>query len=130
MADPLDRLAAQKFVALTTFKRSGEGVATPMWVAVDDDRLAFWTPSDSWKVTRARRDPRVTVVPCSRLGSVPAGEHPVSGHAEVVDDATDVRRVRAAMKQKYGLVFTLVTIVERVMRRGPEDRTALLVTLD
>ncbi len=130
MVDPVASLAAQKFVSLTTFKRSGDGVATPMWVVADDGRLAFWTRSDSWKVKRVRRDPRVTVVPCTRLGSVPAGSVVVGGHAEVLDGDDDVRRVRAAMKSKYGLVFSVVVVVERIVRRGREDRTALLVSLD
>lgn len=130
MTDAVADLGAQKFLSLTTFKRNGDGVATPMWVAVDDGRLAFWTPSDSWKVKRARRDPRVIVVPCSRMGSVPDGAQKVGGRAEVLDRDADVRRVRAAMKSKYGVTFILVTLVERVMRRGREDRTVLRVTLD
>mgnify|MGYP000518891384 CR=1 FL=1 len=130
MEEKLAALGAEKFVALTTFKRSGEAVSTPMWVALDGDRLAFWTPSDSWKVKRARRDPRVAVAPCSRMGAVPAGVQPVGGRAEVLDGDADVRRVRAAIKSKYGLMFTVVTVVERIMRRGREDRTALLVDLD
>lgn len=130
MVDPVADLGAQKFVSLTTYKRSGEAVATPMWVAVQDGRLAFWTPSDSWKVKRARRDPRVSVVACNRTGSVPAGAPRVGGRAEVRENGDDVRRVRAAIKRKYGLVFRVVTLVERVMRRGREERTVLLVTLD
>ena len=130
MVDAVAELGAQKFVSLTTYKRNGDAVATPMWVVAQDGRLAFWTPSDSWKVKRARRDARVSVVACNRMGSVPDGAQPVSGHAEVLDGTDDVRRVRAAIKSKYGVVFTVVTLVERVMRRGREDRTVLLVTLD
>ena len=130
MVDAVADLGAQKFVSLTTYKRSGEAVATPMWVVAQDGRLAFWTPSDSWKVKRARRDPRVSVAPCNRTGSVPEGAPRIGGHAEVLDHDDDVRRVRAAIKRKYGLVFNVVTVVERIMRRGREERTVLLVTLD
>ncbi|TFV58271.1 PPOX class F420-dependent oxidoreductase [Mycobacterium sp. PS03-16] len=128
MADLLAALGAEKFLSLTTFKRSGAAVATPMWVAVDDGRLAFWTPVDSWKVKRARRDPRVTVAPCSRLGAVAA--EPVAGTAVVRDDEATVRRVRDAVKRKYGLAFILITLLERVARRGREQRAAVLVALD
>ena len=48
----------------------------------------------------------------------------------MLDHDDDVRRVRAAIKRKYGLVFHVVTVVERIMRRGREERTVLLVTLD
>ena len=78
MVDAVADLGAQKFVSLTTYKRSGEAVATPMWVAAQDGRLAFWTPSDSWKVKRARRDPRVSVAPCNRTGRFFDG-HPERG---------------------------------------------------
>lgn len=123
-------LGAEEFVSLTTFKRSGEAVATPMWVVADGERLAFWTPSESWKVKRARRDPRVTVVPCSRLGKVAPGAEPVGGRATVVEDDGEVRRVRAAVQAKYGLGFTVITLVERLLRRGAAQRTVLLVDLD
>ena len=74
MPSEVNSLAAEKFVSLTTFKRNGDAVAGPMWIASDDGGLVMWTHADSWKVKRVRRDPRVTLVPCRQRGRVSGAE--------------------------------------------------------
>ena len=74
-----------RYVSLTTFRRSGEGVATPVWCApLPGDRIGVWTNATSWKVRRLAHDPRVTLRPCDRRGRVAddAATHP--GTAEVL----------------------------------------------
>ena len=60
------RLADERFVSLTTFRRSGQPVSTPVWVGRDGDALVVLTPSGSGKVKRLRADPRVEVQACGR----------------------------------------------------------------
>ena len=122
-------LADQKFVSLTTFKKNGDGVAGPMWIAGDGDHLVVWTPADSWKVKRARRDPRVTLVPCSQTGKVSGDATRVEGTAEVVTDPAAVAAVRDAIKRKYGLMFHVMTTIERIAARGAKPRAVLRITL-
>lgn len=43
-ATSLMTLGDSDFVALTTFRRSGEAVPTPVWVVPDGNRLALFTP--------------------------------------------------------------------------------------
>jgi len=56
-------LADESFVSLTTFRRSGEGVATTVWVTADPDGdgLVVMTIDGSGKVKRVRGNPRVTL---------------------------------------------------------------------
>jgi PPOX class probable F420-dependent enzyme len=122
-----DRLDDEQFVSLTTYKRNGEGVATPLWIAADDGQLVFWTPADSWKVKRVRRDARVTMRPCSRSGKVAPGAPTVEGRGHVVDDAAEVARVEAMFKRKYGLGFRVVTALEKLVRRGHTERVVIRV---
>lgn len=129
MSDTFRALADEKFVSLTTFKRDGEGVAAPVWLVADGDRLAVWTPADSWKVKRLRRDPRVTLVPCGRRGAVSENAVPVEGTAEVLDDASVVSRVEAALKKKYGFEYRLVTLIEAIVARGSKPRVVIAITL-
>jgi uncharacterized protein len=129
MASHVTPLADEKFVSLTTFKKNGDGMPGPMWIAGDGDRLAIWTPADSWKVKRARRDPRVTLVPCSRSGKVDAGATPVEGTAEIVSDPTVLSRVEAALKKKYGFMYTVVTLMEKIVSRGGKPRVVLRIAL-
>ena len=48
-------VARQKYkpaMALTTFRRNGEGVATPVWLVPDGaEGLAVWTPAGSGRVS-------------------------------------------------------------------------------
>ena len=66
-------LGDEEFLSLTTFRRSGERVSTPMWVARDGDALLMFTPTTSGKVKRLRNDPCVELRPCGRFGRVEDG---------------------------------------------------------
>jgi PPOX class probable F420-dependent enzyme len=121
-------LGSQKFVSLTTFKRNGDAVASPMWLVGDAGQLWVWTPADAWKVKRIRRDPRVTLTPCGRTGKLQAGQPVVDGTAEVITDPQDVARVESLIKSKYGLEFRLVTLIEAIAARGRKPRYALRIT--
>jgi uncharacterized protein len=92
------------YVSLTTFRRTGAPVATPVWAAPDGDTLVVWTRADSGKVKRLRHTSRVTVAPCDFRGRV---EGPaVDGVAEFVPhDAWP--SALAALRRAYGVRFAL-----------------------
>ncbi len=129
MADAVSELGAEKFISLTTFKRDGTAVATPMWIGRDGDHLFCWTPADSWKAKRAKNNSRVMLVPCGRSGKVRDGAHPVEGAAEVITDAATVERLAGVIRRKYGLEFIIVTFIERVLARGAKPRLILRIAL-
>ncbi len=123
----LHALAEERFVSLTTFRRSGEGVATPVWLVGDGaDGLAVWTPADSGKVKRLRRDGRVTLRPCDRRGRVAEDAPTVEAHATVTADPARVTSVERRLRDRYGWEFRIFGLVERIARRGREaERVAL-----
>ncbi len=129
MADAVSALGAEKFVSLTTFKKDGAAVATPMWIGRDGEHVFFWTPVDSWKAKRAKNNPRVTLVPCSRGGKVLEGATPVDGVAEVITEPATVQRLAGVIRSKYGLEFFIVTFIERILARGRKPRLILRVAL-
>lgn len=124
-----DSLAAEQFVALTTFKRNGDPVTTPMWIGRDGPDLFMWTPTDSWKVKRVRNNPRVLLAPCSRFGKVDEGIEPVEGRAVVLTDADAVERLRKVIQRKYGLGYRIITTIEMIIARGRKPRVVLRITL-
>jgi uncharacterized protein len=128
-SDPTTTLGEQRFVSLTTFKRSGEGVATPMWIGRDGADLFVWTPADSWKVKRVRNNPRVLLAPSSRFGKVRDGVSPVEGTARVVTDPVTVERLRGEIRRKYGLGYRLVTLAETIAARGRKPRVILRIAV-
>jgi PPOX class probable F420-dependent enzyme len=129
MSSTTTALADEKFVSLTTFKKSGDGVAEPMWIAADGGQLVMMTGAESWKIKRLRRDPRAVLVPCDRTGKVRATAAPVEGTAEVLSDAAAVAAIVDAVKRKYGLVFHVISLIKRVTARGQIPRVGLRITL-
>jgi PPOX class probable F420-dependent enzyme len=122
-------LAEEQYVALTTYRRTGEGVATAVWIAPDDDgTLLVVTGRESGKVKRVRRDPRVSLVPCSVSGKVPDGATPTTGTAAVIAEPAEIERLRGVIGRKYRLSYRLTRLVER-LRRRTNDNVILRITL-
>jgi PPOX class probable F420-dependent enzyme len=118
-------LAGERYVSLTTFKRDGTPVSTPVWVAGDDGRLLVLTGADSWKVKRLRRDHHVRVAPCTGLGKLTGDA--IDAHAEIVEDT---RRVEELEERKYGWQKHLaqaITATMRRVRRQPTPEAVMLV---
>ena len=101
MPDDLDRLAAAKYLLLTTFRKDGTAVPTPVWVARDGDDLLLTTAPNAGKVKRIRRDSAVRVAPCTMRGKPTGAEVPA--HARLLD-AADVRHVQRLIARKYWLL--------------------------
>ncbi len=121
----LERLAAENYVLLTTYRKDGRAVATPVWVVGDGDALAVWTVTDSGKVKRIRRSGEVLVAPCDIRGNQ-HGEA-VRGLATVVDAAT-TERIRGLLRRKYGIRARLGLLGSR-LRRGLDGTVGIRVHL-
>ena len=94
-------LAGEKYISLTTFKRDGTPVATPVWVVSDDGRrLLVWTGPETWKVKRIRRDPRVLVSASDFKGRTRGESY--EGVARLLD-VPHGSLVEPLLDRKYGL---------------------------
>jgi uncharacterized protein len=102
------------YVSLTTFRRTGVPVATPVWATPDGHSLVVWTRADSGKVKRLRHTSRVTVAPCDVRGR-PQGPA-VDGIADFVP-AAERPRALAALRRAYGLRFQLGYVASRLWHR-------------
>src|SRR5262245_32945302 len=67
------RFRNQWAVRLTTYKRDGTPVSTPVNVAVSGDRAYFRTYGETWKFKRLSRNQDVEVAPSTLRGD-PTGE--------------------------------------------------------
>jgi hypothetical protein len=120
----LEQLGSEKYVLLTTFRKDGRAVATPLWVVPDGAGLGFWTVAGSGKTKRIRNSGRVTVEACDMRGR-PKGGGTVDARARMGDMA-DKARVADGLKKKYGLVGRLSMIASRI-RRGADGTVAIIV---
>lgn len=71
--DPFAVLAASRYVSLTTFRKDGTPVATPVWVVALEGELWVWTNPGAGKVKRLRRSARAAIAPC-RMRGEPLGK--------------------------------------------------------
>ncbi len=73
-------LGNAKYIALETFRKSGEGVITPVWVTPEDGKLYVWTVDGSWKVKRIRNNDRVRIAVSDARGNPQSDWVEVNGH--------------------------------------------------
>lgn len=126
--DELSRLSTGKYLSLTTFKKSGEAVATPVWVARDGDHLFVTTRADSWKVKRLRNNPEVLLAPCDMRGNLTGAQVP--GRGEILD-ASGSAQARQLIDKRYGLTAKVLFLWENLnarLGRATPDSVGLKLT--
>ena len=123
--DEIARLAAGAYLLVTTFRRDGRAVPTPVWAAQDGDSLMVWSAADAGKVKRIRRDGGVRLAPCTVRG-VPTGAE-VAGHAELLD-ADGSEQARRLIATRYGLIGRVVMLGSR-LRRGSSGTIGIRLTV-
>lgn len=102
----------EKCMALTTCRKSGEAVTTPVWVVpVSDGRIGFWTAMGSGKTKRLKNNPAVTVQPCSFSGKLKPGSSPVDGRAEMVQSGPLFDEIHKKVRGKYGFQSYLTQVI-------------------
>ncbi|MEU8900511.1 PPOX class F420-dependent oxidoreductase [Nocardia sp. NPDC048505] len=122
----LDHLSTGKYLLLTTFRRDGTPVPTPVWVMRDGATLAVWSAADAGKVKRIRNSDRITVTRCDRRGN-PLGT-PAPGTAELLSPDQSAHFV-TLMKRKYGLVAR-IGLAGNALRGGSDRMIGIRIRLD
>ena len=121
MTPTFAELAKSQYILLTTFTKDGRPKPTPIWSAVDGDRLLVISEEKSWKVKRIRNTPRVTLATCTLRGR-PTSE-PVEGTAAILDKS-QTSAVYDAIGRRYGIQGRLFNFVSK-LRGGMENNVGL-----
>ena len=109
-----DSFARRRYCLLLTRRRDGRLVPTPLWFALDGERLLLRTAADSAKVRRVRRDPSVLVAPCDIRGK-PLGPA-VAGRARELSDPAERAAAERAITARYGTFGRLWAALVRTGR--------------
>jgi uncharacterized protein len=91
-------IRGQKYISLTTFRKNGEKVATPVWFGEDADKLYVMTLSKMGKTKRIRNNPQVTVAPCTIRGKVTGPEIAATARILTPEEHAHARRT---INRKY-----------------------------
>jgi PPOX class probable F420-dependent enzyme len=95
-----ESLRGRKYCLLTTFRKTGEPIPTPVWFGLADGKLYLRTEATAGKVKRIRNNPRVLVAPCTFRGK-PSGA-PAEGRGRVLQ-ASESEGAERAIAANYGL---------------------------
>jgi uncharacterized protein len=118
MTSPFDLLEGQRYIRLTTFRRSGEAVPTTVWFAPVDGRLYVFTSANSGKAKRIRNNPRVTLTPSNFRGK-PKTQVSIEAEARIMGrDEEEVPN--RFIDRKYGWQYRLFNRILELPRNPPE----------
>jgi PPOX class probable F420-dependent enzyme len=103
-------LTAQ-YVALTTYRRDGTPVTTPVWAAAEGESLYLFSNAAAGKVKRLRNSSRAAIAPCTAIGKVTGAQLP----AEAFNLASDqMPKVWRLLTKKYGMAARLFVAYDRM----------------
>ena len=104
----MSHLAGEKYINLETYRKSGQGVRTPVWfvemINGDGSVLYVRTSDDTGKYKRVRNNPSVQIAPCNMRGSVKGNW--VKGEARIADEEEKVK-VFKMLEKKYGIIYKM-----------------------
>jgi hypothetical protein len=103
-----------KYLSVTSFKRDGTEVATPVWFVRENGHLLAETDAESGKAKRIRRNSAVRIAECTASGKVKG--QPVAAHAAFLPES-ERGRVEALIGRKYRVDRVLVLPVYRAVQR-------------
>jgi uncharacterized protein len=110
----IDVARSAKTILLTTYKRDGTAVPTPVSVAFDGDRAFFRTFDKAWKTKRLRNNPRVEVAAATLRGT-PLGP-PVQARATLLEGEQASIAALALARRHRVLQGILVPLAHRLAR--------------
>jgi PPOX class probable F420-dependent enzyme len=115
----LDEIGHSRYVSLTTYRKDGTAVATPVWHVVDGAELIVISEAAAWKVKRIRNNSRVVVTVCGVRGTIAPGAPSAEGTARLLDEAgTEAGRALLARKYVLSRLGNLFAKIVR-LRRPP-----------
>jgi uncharacterized protein len=116
-------LADARNISLTTYRRDGRAVATPVWFVLDGPLILVWTDGASGKAKRIRANGRAAVTPSDGRGRGRGRTQTpnVDATARILPHSEDARAHRL-FARKYRLLKPLVdlwTVASYFVRRKP-----------
>jgi PPOX class probable F420-dependent enzyme len=114
----VDEIGRSKYVNLTTYRKDGTGVATPVWHVVNGDELLVVSDAEAWKVKRIRNNSHVVVTVCDLRGKIAPGAPSAEGVARLLDEpGTEAGRRLLARKYVLSRMGNWLTRILHVRRR-------------
>lgn len=122
--EKITEFARHQYINVETYRKTGQGVRTPVWFVIHEGELCFTTEASSGKVKRLRHTKIVKVAPCTASGELRGDWHAARARFMNTQETDLVKKVYA---KKYGfmkLLFDLMGIFRK------SDRLFIALALD
>ena len=107
-------LGREQCIALTTFRKTGQAVTTPVWFAIGLGTIYVETHADAGKLKRLRHTARVTLAPCTSSGKVTGSMS--EGTARILTESEESTAASVALARKYEVMRSLHHFVRNARR--------------
>lgn len=105
-------LDTANYLLLSTRKRDGSSVATPVWFASDSQYHYVFSAGDAGKVKRLRNFAEVSIARCTATGKPLAQAQDT--RATLFDDAATIAQCHALLVAKYGWQMRLTDFFSKL----------------
>jgi PPOX class probable F420-dependent enzyme len=119
----LAQLAAERYLSLETYRRTGQAVPTPVWFVVHGETIYVYTLASAGKVKRIRNNPRVRIAPCEARGTLKGLW--IDATARIVDEG-EAAQAHELLVAKYGWMKRVADLL-RTLR--PKPRAVIAIVL-
>jgi PPOX class probable F420-dependent enzyme len=119
-------LGKEQCIALTTFRKTGRAVTTPVMFAQSLGTIYVGTRADAGKLKRLRRSGQVTLAPCTYSGKVTGAV--IAGKARILTEPQECTVASTALAKKYGFMLPLTRNVWRLLHwRAKADEVYIAI---
>lgn len=119
-----DTLKEAEYIDLVTFRKSGEGVSTPVWAANVNESLYVFSQTDTGKVKRVRNSGKVKIAECTASGK-PKGAY-CEATASLVTDAAEEKAAYEGLQAKYGWKMSVLNFGSKLSGKA-KTRTVIRI---
>jgi len=116
MSNAYPMLEKERFMSLTTYRKTGKAVLTPVWFAQEGDRLVIMTGADSGKVKRLRHTDTVELAPCKANGEITGESMTAKGRILPESDWKDANKLLNSKYSWQKMIFDLLGRVQGAKR--------------
>jgi uncharacterized protein len=122
--------ARRRCMLLTTYRRDGTPVASPVWFVTDHGEVRVWTQTSSGKLKRVRHTAQCTIAPCTVFGRLTGNA--LAGQARILP-VTEGPFIQLLLRAKYPIQKRLLDGYTQFRRRGraatPEASSYISIAL-
>jgi PPOX class probable F420-dependent enzyme len=112
-------IAGERYVASTTYRRSGAEVSTRTWIVpLDGGRVGFLTSSRAGKYKRLCNDSKINMQPCNFRGRIRKKSRKLEGTAKLVFSGPEFDAIQTEIRDKYKLMVPLFRFVNTFSHLG------------